>query len=172
MKPIETVAEAERRAKRRLPKAIFSFLVAGSEKGITIHANVEAFDQIGFRPRPVAVRPLQRAFKTNVLGMDLAFPVIVAPAGAQAIDPGGEVAVARASAAVGIPIGVSSFASQPFELVVRENPNALWQLYLVGTRDEIAERIERARAANARALILTLDMSFATRKDWGSPSIP
>ena len=98
--------------------------------------------------------------------------MIVAPAGAQAIDPGGEVAVARAAAAVGIPIGVSSFASQPFELVVRENPNALWQLYLIGTRDQIADRIEGARAANARALILTLDMSFAFRKDWGSPNIP
>lgn len=172
MKPIETVAEAERRAKRRLPKAIFDSLATGTEKGITIHANVEVFDQIGFRPRPVAVRPLQRDLKTNVLGMDLAFPVIVAPAGAQAIDPGGEVAVARASAAVGIPIGVSSFASQPFELVARENPNALWQLYLIGTRDQIAERIGRARAANARALILTPDISFATRKDWGSPSVP
>jgi isopentenyl diphosphate isomerase/L-lactate dehydrogenase-like FMN-dependent dehydrogenase len=63
------------------------------------------------------------------LGMDLAFPVIVSPAGAQTIDPAGETAVARAAAAAGIPIGLSSFASHPFDSIVRENPNALHQLY-------------------------------------------
>jgi heme/flavin dehydrogenase (mycofactocin system) len=104
--------------------------------------------------------------------MDLAFPVIVSPAGAQAIDPGGETAVAKASAAAGIPMGLSSFASHPFESVVRENPNALFQLYWVGNRDQIAARVERARRAGAKALILTIDWAFASRRDWGSPDIP
>ena len=45
-------------------------------------------------------------------------PVIISPAGAQAVDPGGEVAVARAAAAAGTAIGLSSFASMPFEAVV------------------------------------------------------
>jgi isopentenyl diphosphate isomerase/L-lactate dehydrogenase-like FMN-dependent dehydrogenase len=104
--------------------------------------------------------------------MDLAFPVIASPAGAQAIDPGGETAVARAASAAGIPIGLSSFASHPFESVVRKNPNALYQLYWVGTRDQITDRVERARAAGAKALILTIDRTFASRRDWGSPDIP
>ena len=133
MKPIETVAEAERRAKRRLPKAIFDSLIAGAEKGITIHANVEAFDQIGFRPRPVEVRPLQRDLKTNVLGMDLAFPVIVAPAGAQAIDPGGEAAVARASAALGLEQTHGSIEEgKRADLVLLDAPNLLHLAYHYG----------------------------------------
>jgi isopentenyl diphosphate isomerase/L-lactate dehydrogenase-like FMN-dependent dehydrogenase len=48
----------------------------------------------------------------------------------------------------------------------------LYQLYWVGTRDAIAERVERARNAGAKALIVTLDWSFAIRKDWETPTIP
>lgn len=172
MRPIETVAEAQRRAKKRLPKAIYNSLVAGTERGLTARANVEVFDEIGFRPRPAKPLPMQRDLTTKVLGMDLAFPVIISPAGAQAIDPGGEVAVARASAAAGIPMGLSSFASNPFEDVIAENHDALFQLYWVGTRDQITERVERARKAGAKALILTVDWAFAMRRDWGSPDIP
>jgi heme/flavin dehydrogenase (mycofactocin system) len=172
MHQIETLAEAQRRAERRLPKDIYNSLVAGTEKGLTATANIEVFDEIGFQPRVARPLPMQRDLSTTVLGMDLAFPVIVSPAGAQAIDPAGETAVARAAAEAGIPIGLSSFASHPFESVVRENSNALYQLYWVGTRDQITERVERARAAGAKALILTIDWAFASRRDWGSPDIP
>ena len=172
MKTIETLAEAQRRAKKRLPKDIYNSLVAGTEKGLTAQANVEVFDEIGFQPRVAKPLPMQRDLSTTVLGMDLAFPVIVSPAGAQAIDPAGETAVARASAAAGIPMGLSSFASHPFEQIVAENPNALYQRYWVGTREQIEARVERARAAGAKALILTIDWAFASRRDWGSPDIP
>jgi heme/flavin dehydrogenase (mycofactocin system) len=171
-KPIETVAEAERRARRRLPKPIYKSLVAGTEKGITLSDNVAAFDEVGFRPRIAADLPEKRAMATTVLGQRISMPVIVSPAGAQAVDPGGEVAVARAAAAADVAMGLSSFASMAFEAVVAENPKSFFQLYWVGTRDHIAERVERARAAEAKALILTLDWSFASRRDWGSPVIP
>jgi heme/flavin dehydrogenase (mycofactocin system) len=172
MKPIETLAEAQRRARRRLPKDIYNQIVAGTEKGLTTEANAAVFDEVGFRPRVAKPVPMQRDLTRRVMGMDLAFPVIVSPAGAQAIDPGGETAVARAAAAVGIPMGLSSFASHPFESVVAANPNTMYQLYWVGTREQIAQRVERARAAGARALILTVDWAFASRRDWGSPDIP
>src|SRR5207302_1062272 len=46
------------------------------------------------------------------------------------------------------------------------------QVYWVGSRDEIAARVERARAAGAVGLIITLDWTFASARDWGSPKIP
>jgi isopentenyl diphosphate isomerase/L-lactate dehydrogenase-like FMN-dependent dehydrogenase len=46
----ETVAEAHRRARKRLPKSVYSALVAGSEKGLTTHDNIEAFSELGFAP--------------------------------------------------------------------------------------------------------------------------
>ena len=50
----ETVAEAQRRAKRRLPRGVYGALLAGAEKGLTVADNVAAFDEIGFAPTPPA----------------------------------------------------------------------------------------------------------------------
>jgi isopentenyl diphosphate isomerase/L-lactate dehydrogenase-like FMN-dependent dehydrogenase len=151
--PIESVAEAQRRARRRLPTPVYKSLVAGVEKGFTLMDNVAAFDDVGFRPRIAAKLPPERDMATTVLGEPVSMPVVVSPAGAQAIDPGGEVAVAKAAAAADVAMGLSAFASMPFEAVVRENPKAFFQVYWVGTREHIAERVERARAARAKALI-------------------
>jgi L-lactate dehydrogenase (cytochrome) len=90
----------------------------------------------------------------------------------QAVSPDGEVAVARAAAAAGTAIGLSSFASKPIEEVAAANAQTFFQMYWVGSRDRILERAERAKKAGAKALIVTLDWSFATRRDWGSPPIP
>ena len=167
----ETVAEAQRRAKKRLPKSVYMALVAGSERGITLNDNVDAFSELGFRPH-VADLPQNREQATTVLGQDISFPVIISPTGVQAVDPEGEVAVARAAAAAGTAIGLSSFASRSIEDVAAANEKVFFQMYWVGTRDRILQRVERARRAGAKALIVTLDWSFATRRDWGSPRHP
>ena len=167
----ETIAEAQRRAKKRLPKSVYMALVAGSEQGITLDDNVNAFSELGFRPH-IADLPQQRDQSTRVLGQDISFPVIISPTGVQAVSPDGEVAVARAAAAAGTAIALSSFASKPIEDVAAANPAVFFQMYWVGTRDRILARAERARTAGAKALIVTLDWSFATRRDWGSPAIP
>jgi heme/flavin dehydrogenase (mycofactocin system) len=98
--------------------------------------------------------------------------VIISPTGVQSVDPDGEVAVARAAAARGTAMGLSSFASKPIEKVVAANPQTFFQLYWAGGRDAIAGRIERARTAGARGLILTIDWTFSHSRDWGSPWIP
>jgi L-lactate dehydrogenase (cytochrome) len=69
-------------------------------------------------------------------------------------------------------MGLSSFASKPIEEVVAANPRTFFQVYWVGGRDCVLQRAERAMTAGAKALIVTLDWSFATRRDWGSPPIP
>ena len=106
------------------------------------------------------------------MGMDISFPVIISPTGVQAVHPDGEVAVARAAAEAGTAIGLSSFASKPIEDVAVANPKTMFQMYWVGTRERLVERAERARKAGAQGLIMTLDWTFATRRDWGSPAIP
>jgi heme/flavin dehydrogenase (mycofactocin system) len=167
----ETVAEAQRRARKRLPKSVYSALLAGTEKGLTLSDNVAAFDEIGFAPH-VAGLSGERDLSTTVLGQPIAFPVIISPTGVQAVHPDGEIAVARAAAARGTAIGLSSFGSQPIEDVVAANPQTFFQLYWLGGRDEIAARLERARKAGAAGVIATLDWSFSHARDWGSPHIP
>jgi pre-mycofactocin synthase len=167
----ETVAEAQRRAQKRLPKSVYGALVAGSEKGITVEENVTAFSELGFAPH-VAGSAASRDLSVSVMGQDISLPVVISPTGVQAVHPDGEVAMARAAAARGTAMGLSSFASMPVEDVVAANPKTFFQIYWVGTRDEISARIERARAAGAVGLIATLDWSFSHGRDWGSPAIP
>jgi heme/flavin dehydrogenase (mycofactocin system) len=167
----ETVAVAQRRARRHLPKSVYGALVAGAEAGLTIRDNVEAFSEIGFAPH-VAGLPATREMATSVMGQDISLPVVISPTGVQAVHPDGEVAVARAAAARGTAMGLSSFASKPVEEVVAANPKTFFQLYWVGTREEMAARMDRARAAGAVGLIATLDWSFSFGRDWGSPKIP
>lgn len=167
----ESVAEAERRAKKYLPSTVHGALVAGSERGRTLQDNTGAFAELGFAPRVVG-HHAQRDLATTVLGMESAFPVVISPTGVQAVHPDGEVAVARAAANRGVIMGLSSFASKPVEEVTEANPNTFYQMYWTGTRDSMAQRMERARAAGAKALIATLDWSFSHGRDWGSPAIP
>jgi L-lactate dehydrogenase (cytochrome)/glycolate oxidase len=167
----ETVAVAQARAKKRLPKSVYGALVAGAEKGLTATDNVEAFSELGFAPR-VAGLPATREMATTVMGQPVSMPILISPTGVQAVHPDGEVAVARAAAARGVAMGLSSFASKPVEEVVKANPQTFFQLYWVGSRDEIAARMARARDAGAVGLIATLDWSFSFGRDWGSPHIP
>src|SRR5699024_9572825 len=86
--------------------------------------------------------------------------------------PDGEVAVARGAANRGVAMGLSSFASKSIEEVADANPQTFFQMYWVGDRDTLVERMERARAAGAKGLIMSLDWSFTRGADWGSPGIP
>ncbi|NKS83188.1 mycofactocin biosynthesis FMN-dependent deaminase MftD [Rhodococcus hoagii] len=167
----ETVAEAQRRAKKRLPKSVYAALVAGSEKGLTVDDNIAAFSELGFAPH-VAGLSGDRDLSTTVMGQPISMPVMISPTGVQAVHPDGEVAVARAAAARGTAIGLSSFASKSIEEVAAANPQTFFQMYWVGDRDTLLQRMERARAAGATGLIITLDWSFSNGRDWGSPSIP
>jgi pre-mycofactocin synthase len=167
----ESVAEAQRRAKKRLPKGVYGALVAGSERGLTVDDNVAAFAELGFAPHTAGLANDKR-MATRVMGQDVALPVLISPTGVQAVHPDGEVAVARAAAARGTAMGLSSMASKPMEEVIAANPKTFFQLYWVGDRDVMAAKVERARRAGAAGLIATLDWSFAYGRDWGSPFIP
>ncbi len=167
----ETVAFAQQRAKKRLPKSVYSALLAASEKGITVADNVDAFGELGFAPHVIGAIE-KRDLATTVMGQEISLPVVISPTGVQAVHPDGEVAVARAAAARGTAMGLSSFASKPIEEVVAANPKTFFQVYWLGGRDAIAARVERARAAGAVGLIATTDWSFSHGRDWGSPKIP
>src|SRR5665213_790878 len=167
----ETVAIAQRRAEKRLPKSVYGALVAGSEKGLSSSDNLASFDQLGFAPH-VAGLPDERSMATIVMGQSVSMPVIISPTGVQAVHPEGEVAMARAAANRGVAMGLSSFASRSIEDVCAVNNQVFLQMYWSGGRDTMVQRLERAKNAGAKGIILTLDWSFANGRDWGSPWIP
>lgn len=168
----ESVAEARRRARRRLPRPVFLALEAGAEAGVTRADNVAAFSEIRFAPPRLADLPRVRDLRTSVLGTEIALPVIASPVGAQAVHPLGEVAVAMGTSAAGTAMGLSEFASRPAADVTAVNPRVFFQVHWSARREVLLARAETARAAGATALIVTLDWSFPGGRDWGSPAIP
>jgi heme/flavin dehydrogenase (mycofactocin system) len=167
----ETVAVAQRRAQKRLPKSVYGAIIGGAEKGISLASNQSSFDELGLAPH-VAGLSAERSMNVTVMGQDISMPVIISPTGVQAVHPQGEVAVARAAANRGIAMGLSSFASRSLEDVTAVNSQVLFQMYWSGGRDVMVQRLERAAAAGAKGIILTLDWTFSNGRDWGSPYIP
>ena len=167
----ESVAVAQRRAEKRLPKSVYGALIAGAEKGTSLSDNLSAFAELGLAPH-IAGLPRERHMATTVMGQSLSMPLIISPTGVQAVHPDGEVAVARAAANRGIAMGLSSFASKSVEEVCQVSDQILFQMYWSGDRDTMVGRMERAKAAGAKGIILTLDWSFSNGRDWGSPWIP
>lgn len=167
----ESVAVAQQRAKKRLPKPVYGALVAGSERGQTISDNEAGFMELGFAPH-VAGHRAERSMATTVMGQEISLPVIISPTGVQAVHPDGEVAVARAAASRDTIMGLSNFASKSVEEVTAVAPKTFFQMYWTGDRDVMIQRMQRAHAAGALGLIATLDWSFSMGRDWGSPEIP
>lgn len=130
----ESVAEAQRRAKKRLPKSVYGALIAGSEAGVTLEDNINAFRELEFLPH-VCDAPFERDLSTTLMGQELSMPIVISPTGVQAVEPEGEVAVARAAKNAGTAMGLSSFGSRSIEDVIAANEKTFFQMYWVGDRD-------------------------------------
>ena len=167
----ESVAVAQQRAKKKLPKSVYMALVGGSEAGVTLRDNMDAFSELEPKPHVIGAKQ-DRDLATTVMGQPISLPVMISPTGVQAVTPDGEVDVARAAAARGTAMGLSSFASKPIEEVIAANPQTFFQVYWLGGKERVLERLERAKAAGAAGVILTTDWSFSMGRDWGSPAIP
>lgn len=169
--PITSIADAHRRARRRLPNAVYQACVGGRGAGAVIRRNIAAFEDILVESR-VGDTPNDIDLRTRVFGLDLSMPLFLSPVGVQAIRPKAEAAAARAAAKAGVAFGISNFASQGIEDVIPHNRDTVAQLYWVGTKDDIVERLERYRSAGAVGLIVTLDWTFGPGVDWDAPSVP
>lgn len=149
----------EQLAQERLPQAPFGYVAGGATSEATVRANRAAFDRVRLVPRmlrDVAVRRLER----NVLGSELPAPLLLAPVGVQSIlHPEAELATARAAAATGVGMVVSTASSQTMEEVAAAaGDGPRWfQLYWPRDPEVTASFLSRARAAGYRALVVTLD---------------
>ncbi len=158
-------ATLERRARRKASARAWSFVAGGAGEGATMRANREAFERWRIVPRMLR-GAADRDISIELLGRRIPAPILLAPVGAlELLHPEADLAVARAAAALGIPYIFTSQASVPMEACAAAMGGAprWFQLYW-GTDDALAESfVERARAAGAEALVVTLD---ATTMGW------
>jgi lactate 2-monooxygenase len=153
-----TYAALEAAAERAMTPRAFGY-VAGSAGGeSTARANVDAFERWRIDPRMLR-EVVERDLTTEVLGTTLTAPVLTAPIGALAIvRPDAEVAVAAATAGLGIGMVVSTLTSVPMEEVAAAADGPRWfQLYWPSNRDLALSFVQRAEAAGFSAVVVTVD---------------
>jgi lactate 2-monooxygenase len=151
--------EWEARAAEVLEPGPFDYIAGGAGSEATMRANLQAFERRRLRPRMLTGNR-ERDISVEVLGISSPAPFLLAPIGVLSIAHGeGELAVARASAATGVPIVLSSAASHSIEEVAEAMGDAKrwFQLYWVNDRDVAVSLVERAEAAGYSAIVLTLD---------------
>jgi lactate 2-monooxygenase len=154
-----TAADWEARAAEKLEQGPFDYVAGGAGSEATMHANREAFERRRIRPRMLAGN-VQRDLSVEVLGTPSAAPFLLAPIGVLGIvHPEADLAVARAAAANGVPIVLSSAASSSMEQVAEEVGDAprWFQLYWVSDRKIAESFVRRAEASGYGAIVVTLD---------------
>lgn len=161
-----SVDDLRQAAARHLPRMVFDFVDGGAEREITLRANTADFEPVRFAPR-VLTDVSQVDLSTTLLGEQIALPLAIAPMGlCGLVRPEGELALARAAKAAGIPMVLSTAASHPLEAVMDAAPGNLWfQLYIFRDREFARSLVQRARAAGYRALVVTVDLTRGGKRE-------
>ena len=149
-------------AEKRVPRMFYDYADSGSWTESTYRANEADFQSIKFRQR-VAINMDNRSTRTTMIGQDVAMPVALAPVGLTGMQHAdGEIMAARAAKAFGVPFTLSTMSICSIEDVAAATGNhPFWfQVYVIRDRGFIERLIERARAANCSALVLTLDLQI------------
>jgi lactate 2-monooxygenase len=166
----------ERQAADLLEPGPFDYIAGGAGSEATMRANLEAFERRRLRPRMLTGNRA-RDISVQVLGTRSPAPFLLAPVGVLSIaHTEGEVAVARAAAATGIPMILSSAASHSIEEVAEAGGDAprWFQLYWVNDREVVLSLVSRAEAAGYGAIVITLDtLTLGWRdRDLRKPYLP
>ena len=162
MSVITTIEELRILAQKRVPRMFYDYADSGSWTESTYRANESDFQKIKLRQR-VAVNMEGRSTATTMIGQKVAMPVAIAPTGLTGMQHAdGEILAARAAKKFGIPFTLSTMSICSIEDVSKgTDGHPFWfQLYVMRDRDFIERLIERARAANCSALVITLDLQI------------
>ena len=160
--PVITCIEDLRRLhKARAPKMFYDYAESGSWTEQTFRENTSDFAEIRLRQR-VAVDMTNRSTRTTMAGHDVAMPVALAPVGLTGMQHAdGEILAAKAAEKFGVPFTLSTMSICSIEDVAKRTSKPFWfQLYVMKDEDFVRRLIERAKAANCSALVLTLDLQI------------
>lgn len=160
------IEDLRRAAQRHLPRAIFDFFDGGAEDELTLRDNRAAFARLRFAPRVLRdVSVINTGI--DLLGQPAVLPMAIAPTGAVGYGrPGGDIAIARAAAAAGIPYTLSSSATVSIEQIADAAPGRLWfQSYIFKNKAFQTTLIERAKTADYEALMITVDLPVGGKRE-------
>ncbi len=156
-----TIDDLKYKAKKKVPKAFHDYVRSGSWTETTLKNNSNDFQKISFRQR-VAVDISNRTTKKSLLGVEYKMPIALAPVGSLGMQRAdGEILAAQAAEGFGVPFTLSTMSICSIEEVARNTSKPFWfQLYVMRDHDFAKRLVERAKAAQCSALVLTLDLQI------------
>jgi 4-hydroxymandelate oxidase len=161
------VADFERLAEERVPENVWCYFAGGADDEVTLRANVGAFGRWRFRPRMLTGID-DASTEIELLGTRVSMPILVAPTAMQGLlTPEGELATARAAAAVGTIACISTITTRTHEEIRDAAPGApRWQqLYILKDRGRTEEMLAGSVAAGYSAVVLTIDTPVWGRRE-------
>ncbi|MDP2640200.1 MAG: alpha-hydroxy acid oxidase [Betaproteobacteria bacterium] len=165
--PFLTLHELVKKARQKLNRDNWDYIVGGAETETTVRRNRLALDSIAFRPR--VLRDVSHIdASAGFLGRSLRLPVVLAPVGAlEHFTPEAGAAAARAAQQFGVCHMLSSVCEPGLEAVARAAPEALriFQLYVHGDAGWVDAMAARAIAAGYSAFCLTVDTAYYSRRE-------
>ena len=161
MNVITNIEDLRVLAQKRVPRMFYDYADSGSWTESTYRANESDLQKIKFRQR-VGVNMENRSLRVQMLGVDAAMPVALAPTGLTGMQHAdGEILAARAAEKFGVPFTLSTMSICSIEDIAQHTKAPFWfQLYVMKDRDFIERLIDRAKAAKCSALMLTLDLQI------------
>ena len=158
---VACVEDLRKQMQRRVPRMFYDYCESGSWTESTLEANETDLQAIKFRQR-VAVDVSERSTAMKMLGQDVPMPVALAPTGLTGMQHAdGEILAAQAAEAFGVPFTLSTMSICSIEDVAANTSKPFWfQLYVMRDRNFIRNLVERAKAANCSALMITLDLQI------------
>ena len=161
MTAIACIEDLRKKAERRVPRMFYDYVDSGSWSESTYRANENDLQAIKLRQR-VAIDVSHRDTTMEMLGETVTMPVALAPTGLTGmLHADGEILAAKAAADFGVPFTLSTMSICSIEDLAANSAAPFWfQLYVMRDRDFIRRLVERARAANCSALMITLDLQI------------
>ena len=161
MAVIACVDDLRKQMERRVPRMFYDYCESGSWTESTFNANESDLQDIKFRQR-VAIDVSERSTAMTMLGEEVPMPVALAPTGLTGMQHAdGEILAAQAAESFGVPFTLSTMSICSIEDVAENTTKPFWfQLYVMRDRKFIRNLVERAKAANCSALMITLDLQI------------
>lgn len=152
------VADLRELARRRLPKGVFEFMDRGNGDEVAVANNRAAFERVKLNPHAL-VDTSRRSQAIELFGKRQAMPLAIAPTGSAGLTwHEGEIALARAAKAAGIPFTLATGSMTALEKVASEAGGTLWfQVYMWPDRSLSHQLVKRAETAGFEAIVVTVD---------------
>ena len=162
-----TIEDLRRIAQRRLPNFSYEYVHGGAEDEVTLRRNRDVFERIAWLPRAL-VGAGPPSLETTILGRPVHMPLVIAPTGFNGLLwPQGDIALAKAAVAAGIPFTLSTASNCSVARLASSVQGNLWyQLYAYKDQSVVDRLIDRVAAAGCEVLVITADAPVLGAREW------